>query len=319
MMVIVQNKIIYMPSVPPFSRSEKLETYARECKPVRWREESIRSIDGTRLSLAVGECSTRDMTVSSGREHPETKAIDKHIVIVYFQGNASSLPPRTPMLSNTIQAVCKGVHSVTVTLIAVSYRGFWTSSGRANQRGIEMDAEAAIRWAHRLQQSLAENSGELPELVLWGQSIGAGVATQAAANLLKDKRLGDKHMGRSPGVDALVLETPFTSVRNMLVGLYPQKWLPYRYLWPFLRSWWDNEQALQTIAKHQTSPKLLILNAENDEVVPHEHSEQLAQLASSLGFDIRKSSVKSALHHEVMLKGSGKAELAKFLQEMVHS
>src|ERR1700744_6107699 len=31
MMVVFQNKIIYMPSVPPFSRSEKVSDYASQC------------------------------------------------------------------------------------------------------------------------------------------------------------------------------------------------------------------------------------------------------------------------------------------------
>jgi uncharacterized protein len=68
--------------------------------------------------------------------------------------------------------------------------------------------------------------------VLWAQSIGAGVATTALASLLES------------GVDAiklscirgLLLETPFIDLQSMLVALYPQKILPYRYFSPFLQS-----------------------------------------------------------------------------------
>lgn len=313
MMVVFQNKIIYMPSVPPFSKSEKLESYVKECSPVRWKQESIKSMDGTSISLAVGECSSKDV-LGASPQNLEAQTINKHVVMIYFQGNASSLPPRLPMLSYAIRAVCKGPKPITTTLIAVSYRGFWTSSGRPSQRGIEKDAEAAILWAQQTQLALSDKAGEMPKLVLWGQSIGAGVAAQAVANLSR----GDgSDLKAGPRIDALILETPFTSVRNMLVGLYPQRWLPYRYLWPFLRSWWDNERALQVISKQEMLPKLLILDAETDEVVPREHGEQLAQLASALGFDVRQKSVKGVLHHEVMLKGSGKADLAMFLQDVV--
>ena len=41
-------------------------------------------------------------------------------------------------------------------------------------------------------------------------------------------------------VDGLVLETPFTSIRAMLVAIYPQQWLPYRYLYPFLWNHWNS-------------------------------------------------------------------------------
>lgn len=82
MMVIFQNKIIYMPSVPPFSRREKVSDYAKACFPVMWREETITSVDGKRLVLCVGESSLKAMS------HPE----QDHVVVLYFQGFA---PPNT--------------------------------------------------------------------------------------------------------------------------------------------------------------------------------------------------------------------------------
>ena len=85
MLVVFQNKIIYMPSVPPFSRSEKIEDYAASCRPVVWREERIKAADGTRLALAVGEI-PREM---SKQDEDESKVLvhrRKRIVVVYFQG-----------------------------------------------------------------------------------------------------------------------------------------------------------------------------------------------------------------------------------------
>ena len=75
MMVIFQNKIIYMPSVPPFSRREKVEDYEGSCKPFQWRHESLRSSDGTRLSACISETSA-------------ASAVSGHNVIhlLYFQG-----------------------------------------------------------------------------------------------------------------------------------------------------------------------------------------------------------------------------------------
>jgi len=75
MMVVFQNKIIYMPSVPPFSRSEKVEDYAAQCRPVEWHEHPLRSIDGTALKLLEGS-----IQQSSG------KPVTKRIVVLYLQG-----------------------------------------------------------------------------------------------------------------------------------------------------------------------------------------------------------------------------------------
>lgn len=75
MMVIFQNKIIYMPSVPPFSRSEKIEDYEQQCRPVEWIEHETRSSDGTLIKLVEG--SIRNQNLDGCRSH---------VVILYFQG-----------------------------------------------------------------------------------------------------------------------------------------------------------------------------------------------------------------------------------------
>jgi len=75
MMVLFQNKIIYMPSVPPFSRSEKVEDYANACKPVVWTEHDLRAADGTALKLLEGSIMVKD-----GLKQEEA------VIVLYFQG-----------------------------------------------------------------------------------------------------------------------------------------------------------------------------------------------------------------------------------------
>ena len=79
MLVLFQNKIIYMPSVPPFSRSEKIEDYAAHCRSVRWQEKRIKSADGVEIALAVA-----GIHGSKGESNPEIAP--KHVAIIYFQG-----------------------------------------------------------------------------------------------------------------------------------------------------------------------------------------------------------------------------------------
>lgn len=76
MTIVFQNKLIYMPYMPPFARSEKIEEYTAACKPVVWEEQRIKSVDGTRISLCVGNIPPSDAL----------KATPRHVVIIYFQG-----------------------------------------------------------------------------------------------------------------------------------------------------------------------------------------------------------------------------------------
>lgn len=78
MMIVFQRHILYMPSVPPYSRREKIADYADRCGSIKWREDTILSLDGTKLSLCVGEASIR-MSLDS-------KGLQNHVVLLYFQG-----------------------------------------------------------------------------------------------------------------------------------------------------------------------------------------------------------------------------------------
>ena len=114
-------------------------------------------------------------------------------------------------------------------------------------------------------------------------------------------------------IRGLILETPFTSVKDMLAAIYPQPWLPYRYLWPFLRSRWDSRRALSDMVSLKTRSEVLILQAGNDELVPWTHGEELEALSKNGQMDVRRFVVNGALHHEVMLKPQGRAAVIKFL------
>lgn len=83
MMVIFQNKIIYMPGVPPFARQEKIAEYAGRCHPVVWREERIMTEDTKEIALCVGAIQHRTATAVSRSP--------VHVVIIYFQGYVSRL------------------------------------------------------------------------------------------------------------------------------------------------------------------------------------------------------------------------------------
>jgi fermentation-respiration switch protein FrsA (DUF1100 family) len=206
-------------------------------------------------------------------------------------------------------------------LIALSYRGFWTSRGRPSQRGIELDAIAALNW---LQDAYLEPGAENhTSVVLWGQSIGAGVATGLLAHhseQLKSKKV----------IEGLILETPFLSIKSMLLAMYPQRWLPYRYLWPFLRNWWDFEDALRRIGRGlQTNDsssewarrlRILIVSAANDELVPAGQAEILEKICKDAGLtDVARLEVSSALHNDASARSEGQNAIVGFLRRVGES
>ncbi|KPI44558.1 Protein bem46 [Cyphellophora attinorum] len=279
-----------MPSVPPFSRSEKVADYEGKCKPVVWKEHGVRSIDGTQIKLLEGAFSDAQ---------PEQER--QKIVVLYFQGNASSLPPRLPYLSRIMRSVKdQASDRVALTLVALSYRGFWTSSGRATQPGLELDAEAALEW-------VLQRYGEDHKIIIWGQSIGTGVANLAAARLCRND---PKQFKRISG---LLLETPFVNMRALLLGMYPQKWLPYRYLSPFLRSTWESGKALEEIGNRRSGIRMMLLQAGNDEIVPEGQARILEKLCVAKGISVQRQVVSGALHQDIMTKSPGRVKIVDFI------
>ena len=291
MMIIFQNRIIYMPSMPPFSRSEKVAVYETQCLPVSWNEIAFQSLDGTGLVALEGHI-------------PHDNHKSKEIIILYFQGNGSSTPPRLPDISRVLLQAQKRCPGSNIRMIALSYRGFWKSRGRPSQKGIEMDAQALLNHVSRIY-TLNNCS-----VVLWGQSIGAGVATTALATWLANTD-NMKHLR----IDGLLLETPFTGLRSMLVALYPQRFLPYRYLGPFLMSHWDSVAALNKIGAIKSPYKLkcLLLEAGSDELVPIDETEKLLDVCKRANIETQHQVVPGAFHTNVMSKSSGRKRIVDFL------
>ena len=226
------------------------------------------------------------------------------VINLTIVGNASSLPPWLPFLSPVLRALRDAesksqdskIHSqvgksgigasIRYIMVCVSYRGYWTSKGRPSESGIAKDAVAALEW---IASQPRNNLTSRVPVILCGQSIGTGIATNIAAN--------HQLLPREVDIKLLILETPFTNIRDMLVTIYPQKWLPYRYLRPFLWNHLDSWRALEQISKSSISlPKVVILEAEKDELVPKSHGDALEKRCIDLGLDVKRHVIRGALH-----------------------
>ncbi|PYI27681.1 alpha/beta-hydrolase [Aspergillus indologenus CBS 114.80] len=352
--VLLQDKLLYLSWLPPLSRSETITAYEPDCRPVQWTTQQIRSLDGTKLTVCEGRL-------------PRRQSPKKTVVVCYFQGNGGSTPLRLPLLSQTLRALSNAPPGsrnpepeVEYIVAALSYRGYWTSSGRASQRGIERDAQAFLAW---VMQTYATPDREV-RVVLWGHSLGSAVATTALATYLSNggaaaltARLPSppdadpKASTASPHpITGLIMEAPSSSVKDMLISLYPQKWLPYRYLWPFLWNHWDSVLALRRMAAWrdgvaapeetvrdggdrdtsarikttrdaETAPlnrrsllPILLLTAVNDEVIPPEAAAQLEAEAQRLRIEMVRTDVPGAMHTEAPVRPAGRRALVEFIQ-----
>ncbi|HUI12433.1 MAG TPA: alpha/beta hydrolase [Xanthobacteraceae bacterium] len=160
-------------------------------------------------------------------------------VILYFHGNGGALNYRVERFRRLIGAG--------IGLVALEYRGYGGLSGSPSERGLIRDAEAAYAFA----------AAHYPakEIVLWGESLGSGVAVALAA---------EKPVGR------IILEAPFTSA--LAIGERRYWYLPVRLL---MEDQFRSDQRIKKV----TAP-LLILHGVHDRVVPFAMGERLFELAN---------------------------------------
>ena len=115
-------------------------------------------------------------------ERPDARA-----QVIFFHGNGGNL---SLWLDILVDLWRRGFE-----VLAIDYRGYGASTGRASEQGLYRDAEAVVRlFRERMRKS------NLPT-IYWGRSIGAPVAAHAAAQSRPD---------------ALVLETPMPDARSVL-------------------------------------------------------------------------------------------------------
>ncbi|CAL8258893.1 unnamed protein product [Lota lota] len=193
------------------------------------------------------------------REWYDAALLSPHPVILYLHGNAG-----TRGGDHRVQ-LYKVLSSFGYHVVTFDYRGWGDSEGSPSEGGMTSDALFMFHW---IKQAIAHKP-----LYVWGHSLGTGVAT----NLVR--RLSDT--GSPP--DALVLESPFTNIREEARS-HPFS-MVYRYLpgfdWFFLDAITANDIrfASDENVNHISCP-VLILHAEDDSVVPFHLGKKLYAAAA---------------------------------------
>jgi uncharacterized protein len=164
---------------------------------------------------------------------------------------------------------------------------------------LEKDALAILEWLRN------RSPGQDVDVVLLGHSLGAGVACYAAAN----------NPYPNVKIRGIIMETPFTSVPDMFRTLYPQRWLPYYYLTPFLRSSWSIKEYMEKLSKAKSKPRLMIVQAENDEIVADWMAPKIHKMALEQGLTVYFVQAKGALHFECITTEEFPAWVNEFVQQ----
>lgn len=173
--------------------------------------------------------------------------------ILFFHGNAENI-------STHIGSVYwLPSHGYNVFLF--DYRGYGKSAGTPELNGIMNDAQAAIVEFTKLPEVI-----NTPKIV-YGQSIGASIATYAVA-----------HSGLRDKIDAVILESGFSSYRLIAREKLRSFWLTWPLQYPLSWTISDRYKPLEAIPLIAPIPLLLVYSQE-DNIVPASHGQQLLAAA----------------------------------------
>ena len=168
------------------------------------------------------------------------KDLKKFKTILYFHGNAGSLENRIHKLNH--------FGDMNINFLIIAWRGFSGNDGSPSEDGLYTDGESALKWL--LKKGVDEKN-----LVIYGESLGTGVAT---------------HLSQNRSFAGVILETPFTSMIDAAKEFYP--YIPVGLL---LKDKFENKKKVRNI----NSP-ILIMHGELDQIVPFSMGKKIFEIAN---------------------------------------
>lgn len=211
---VTQRSLLYYPS---HSYTGLTEAHANE----NFKEISVRTQDGIDLKAWYAPATTKPFT------------------IIFFHGNADSL--------HTAAQIADPYISAGYGFLVAEYRGYSGLPGTPTESGLYNDARAYLG-------NLMTRNIESRHIILYGHSLGTGVAVQMASEF---------HVG------GLMLLAPYLSIPKLAQVDFP--FFPSNYL---ALDRFDNEKKIEYI-----HTPLLIANGSRDQVVPPSHGKKLFSLA----------------------------------------
>lgn len=204
------------------------------------------------------------------------------LLVLYFGGNAANRSYR----QLEIETLCE----VGADVLIFDYRGYGDSRGEPTEEGLARDAQTFWRYATETLKVDAQR------IVLFGESLGGGVAVRLANELCEKKM--------PPA--GLILRSTFSSLGD--AGAFHFPWLPVRWL---LIDRFPSEQHIRNV----TCP-LLQFHGRRDSIVPLRLGQQLFSAAaekSASGLKKRFVELPAADHNDVI--ETSRAEVSASLRE----
>ena len=155
-------------------------------------------------------------------------ASEDGFVVLHLHGNAGNIGHRAYRIG-PLRRLGWGV-------FLPEYRGFGGNPGTPSEAGLLLDAHAALDAVHALGVPSSR-------ILLWGESLGSGLAIQLAAE---------------QPVAAVLLEAPYTSITDLAAARFP--FVPVRWL---LR---DRFESSRYIASVQAP--VLVMHGARDQIIP---------------------------------------------------
>ncbi|KAB2849748.1 MAG: alpha/beta hydrolase [Hyphomicrobiaceae bacterium] len=158
---------------------------------------------------------------------------------LYFHGNAAGLADR----AERVRIMAEEGFGV----LMLAYRGYSGSTGSPSEAANVADGKRAYEW-------LLTRGVKPMDIIIFGESLGSGIAVQVAA----EHRIG-----------GMVLDSPYTSLTDVAAGRFP--YLPVRL------AMLDRYDSLSRIGSLRIP--LLIFHGDRDEAVPYDLGLRLFQAA----------------------------------------
>lgn len=198
-------------------------------------------------------------------------------LVLYLHGNSGNLQGLRHRVAQ-LEALGWGA-------MFLEWRGYGGNPGSPGEAGFLRDARAALG-------AIAAQGVAPGRIVLWGESLGTGIAIALAAE-------------QPRAIGAVLLESPYTSLLAVAAGHFP--WLPLHWL---LRDHYDSLARIGAI----TVP-ILIMTGGRDVVIPPWMSERLAAAARA---PVERRLVPEAGHAD-LIQAVGIDVVADFLKRRLAS
>lgn len=196
----------------------------------------IRSLDGVKLHAWL----------IKAKKTEEPKGL-----VLFFHGNAQNISSHHFNIS--------WITNYGYDVLAVDYRGYGLSEGKAEVAGIYLDSLAAYAKAREIQQAR-----KAKQFIVYGQSLGGAIA----GKLLSENV-----------ADLLILDSTFHDYEEIAADVLKRNWVTYLFH-PLAYPLIDNSYASTKNLKSMKCP-VLVIHGDRDQVVNFSFGEEIYGLLTS--------------------------------------